>query len=645
MFAALVEFWHLHTPIFSIVLPAFAAFSLILLGYPSLDSNIHRRRLHTSRVIGLAATALGFLLALDVLQQASHGVIKSYYLGEWAAPFGIALVLDRLSALMIMLTYALALPVLWYATGGWDHKGRYFHAMFQFQLMGLCGAFLTGDLFNLFVFFEILLLASYVLLLHGQGRVRFRMGVHYVILNLTASAIFLIGLAMVYGNVGTLNMADVARLLPTLDSDHLAMAQAAAMLLLVVFAIKAALVPLSFWLPNTYAAASPPVMALFAIMTKVGVYSMLRVNDTIFAAATVGASLQLMSWLLPMALISSIIGIIGALAAHNMRHLASYLLLSSVGTILIGVALPSAAAWSSALFYLIHSTLAVAAFYLLVEWISYQRSVVNDTLRPAIAVQQPVLLGMCTIVVMMMIAGMPPFSGFLGKIMLLRSATELPGTLWIVCTVLLVSFISLVALMRMGITIFWQVEPPNEVVQSQYLSPDRVIPARLPVALFALLLMLLLLTVFAAPVRQYTTATALQLQNAPAYQKAVLQYDANNQPISRRPFDSAYLPYVKDNQTSAGIKHSQAPLPHVDASGSGATDSQNLVKDPLLIHQAEQIEQSAHQVTDPFKRQPGGASETSVAAAPVLQPQQSVTPQLPKQVNAELKPARSSHAP
>lgn len=614
MLAALLEFWRLHTPIFSILLPAFAAFSLILVGYPSLDANQYKRRLHASRLIGLIATVVGFLLALDLLLQASAGQIKTYALGQWAAPFGIVLVLDRLSALMVLLTYALALPVLWYASGGWDAKGRYFHSLFQFQLMGLCGAFLTGDLFNLFVFFEILLLASYVLLLHGQGRMRFRMGVHYVVLNLTASAIFLIGLALVYGTVGSLNMADVARLLPALGREQFAMAQAAGMLLLVVFAIKAALVPLSFWLPNTYSAASPPVMAFFAIMTKVGVYSILRVNGSIFAAATAQTSLQLMSWLLPVALVSSLIGVMGALAARSLRRLVSYMLLSSVGTIVIGIALPSATAWSAALFYLIHSTLVVAAFYLLAEWISYQRSATEDALRPAMAVQQPVLLAIASMLVMMVIAGLPPFSGFLGKVMLLRSAAELPGTFWMFLTILLVSLISLVTLVRAGIVLFWQVEPSTAPVQSQYLLAERSIPHRLPLAFFSLMAALILLTIFASPVHQYTTATALQLQDARAYQKAILQYDANNQPISRRPFDSSYLPYVKNTAAPANLTHSQVR------------------QDPALPDKAK--------LSDSL---PGHRSAEPALSEPVTTADQSSMPKLSN--NAQIKPVRIPNAP
>ncbi|WP_285078084.1 proton-conducting transporter transmembrane domain-containing protein, partial [Escherichia coli] len=182
-----------------------------------------------------------------------------------------------------------------------ETRGRYFHAIFHFLLMGLCGAFLTGDLFNLFVFFEILLMASYVLLLHGQGKPRFQLGVHYVIINLLASALFLIGLGMIYGSVGSLNMADVSRLLPTLDADQHKLAVAGALLLFVVFGIKAAMLPVGFWLPKTYAVASTPVAAIFTIMTKVGIYAILRVNGTVFNDVLSQEIFK--SWLLPIGLV------------------------------------------------------------------------------------------------------------------------------------------------------------------------------------------------------------------------------------------------------------------------------------------------------------------------------------------------------
>ena len=183
---------------------------------------------------------------------------------------------------MLLLTYILALPIVVYASQDWDARGRYFHALCQFLLMGLCGAFLTADLFNLFVFFEILLMASYVLLIHGQGKARFQLGIHYVVINLLASALFLIGLGLIYASVGSLNMADVARIFPTLPEDQATLAQTGGYLLFIVFAIKAAVLPLGFWLPKTYAVASTPVAAIFTVMTKVGLYAILRVNSVIF---------------------------------------------------------------------------------------------------------------------------------------------------------------------------------------------------------------------------------------------------------------------------------------------------------------------------------------------------------------------------
>ena len=610
MWDAIVNFWQFHTPIFSILIPAFSAFILILVGYPSLDSHKHKRRLHTSRILSLIATIVGFLLSINLLLQANDGEINRYYLGEWAAPFGIALTLDRLSALMVMLSYIIALPVLWYATGGWDQKGRFFHAIFQFQLMGLCGAFLTGDLFNLFVFFEILLIASYVLLLHGQGRVRFRMGVHYVIINLLASALFLIGLAMIYGNVGSLNMVDVARLLPTLPPDQFAMAQSAGMILLIVFGIKAAIIPLSFWLPNTYAAASPPVAALFAIMTKVGLYGILRVNGTIFAAASVSASGMLNHWLLPIGLVSTLFGAIGALASNNLRRLVGYMLLSSIGTILIGIALFNSQAWSAALFYLVHSTLVVAAFYLLAEWIRHQRSATGDMLHPSFAVQQPRLLGALAFIIFMIIVGLPPFTGFLGKAMLLQSTIGTAGSGCIIIIVLITSFISLVAMVRAGIVVFWQSEPINELVQAEYSSTDKMTPSRLPLAFFSLLTALVAMVVFASPVKQYMNATAIQLKNVDIYQNAVLQYDENNDVISTRLFDPTYLPNVK-NTNNETITH-----PSADHIGDQLTTSSSAPEE--LVEHAAQVE-----------------NPTPVTDAPIIT---NKPPQLPKEVISKLEP-------
>jgi multicomponent K+:H+ antiporter subunit D len=307
------------------------------------------------------------------------------------------------------LTYTLALPIIAYASQGWDARGRYFHALFQFLLMGLCGAFLTADLFNLFVFFEILLMASYVLLIHGQGKARFQLGIHYVVINLLASALFLIGLGLIYASVGSLNMADVARLFPTLAPDQAALAQAGGYLLFTVFAIKAAVLPLGFWLPKTYAVASTPVAAIFTVMTKVGLYAILRVTSVIFLN---DHDHSLFDILLILGLLSSLYGVIGAIGALRLRRFVGFMILSSLGTICIAIGLHRTEAWAAGLYYLFHSTIIGAAFYLLCGWITAQRGEFKDHLKVAPRMKQEKLLSICFFIIALMMAGLPPFSGF-----------------------------------------------------------------------------------------------------------------------------------------------------------------------------------------------------------------------------------------
>jgi multicomponent K+:H+ antiporter subunit D len=279
-----------HLPVLVVLLPAFTAMALLLLGDHGGDAHggHDHPRMQWSRRLGLASVLLGLLLSAVTVAQAAGGTLAVYRVGDWPAPYGIVLVVDRLSAMMLLLTSLVAAPVLWYASGGWDARGRHFHAMFQFQLMGLNGAFVTGDLFNLFVFFEVLLIASYVLMVHGQGGQRFKFGLHYVVLNLSASALFLIGVSLLYARTGTLNLADLALRVPLVQAPDAAVVKAAALVLLVVFGFKAALAPLSLWLPATYASATAPVAALFAIMTKVGVYAIVRVHGVVFGAEEIG---------------------------------------------------------------------------------------------------------------------------------------------------------------------------------------------------------------------------------------------------------------------------------------------------------------------------------------------------------------------
>ncbi|EXA90758.1 NADH-Ubiquinone/plastoquinone (complex I), various chains family protein [Acinetobacter sp. 1289694] len=542
-----LSFWQQHTPIFSILIPAFTAFILLLLGNPGAGALKDDWRQPWRRGISLISAIAGLITAIVYLSYASTGQITVYQLSEWSAPFGIVLVLDRLSAFMLALTYALAVPVLWYASDNWDTRGRYFHAMVHFLLMGICGAFLTGDLFNLFVFFEILLMASYVLLLHGQGKPRFQLGVHYVIINLLASALFLIGLGMIYGSVGSLNMADVSRLIPTLEADQHKLAVAGSLLLFVVFGIKAAMLPVGFWLPKTYAVASTPVAAIFTIMTKVGIYSILRVNGTVFDDALSQEILK--SWLLPIGLITSLYGVIAAIGADRLRRFVGFMVLSSIGTLLTAIAMSNTQAWSGALYYLVHSTLIGAAFYLFCGWITSQRGDFKDHLKVAPRIKQEKAAMLTYFLIAMMMAGLPPFSGFLGKVFILQATVEASYQGWIIGVVLVVSLLSIIALTRVGFILFWRASAPEQdPIHPAYILyralPERA-PPRNDQVIYLLLAGLIAYVVFAAPIQHYTLSTAEQIQDHALYKHSILKVDQNGEVISVQPYDPAYLPETK----------------------------------------------------------------------------------------------------
>jgi multicomponent K+:H+ antiporter subunit D len=533
MTAPIFAFWLQHAPVLSVLLPAFTAMALLLLGdfggMSEQGGGHDSATVRWRRRLSLASVALGTVMAAGLVWHASGGELLVYRLGEWPAPFGIVLVLDRLSALMVLLTYLVAAPVLWYATGGWDVRGRHFHAIYQFQLMGLSGAFLTGDLFNLFVFFEVLLIASYVLLLHGQGRERLRMGLHYVVLNLAGSGLFLIGLAMIYAVTGTLNMADLALRVAQLTGDSALIARAAALILLVVFGLKAALVPLYFWLPGTYASASAPVAALFAIMTKVGVYSIIRTHWGIFGVEAGEASLAAQAWLLPLALTTSVLGALGAMAARDMSRMVAYLTVSSVGTILAGVGLFTPETLSAALYYTLHSTIVIAGLFLLVELMAAQRGEAGDRLRPAVALREPVLLGVMMLFGAASVAGLPPLPGFLGKLMVLQSVSGLAAQPW-VWSVVLLGFFSIVGLARAGVIVFWHVQVEEAASRSGSGASVKLLSA-----VWIFMALTLALAALASPVKRYTDAAAAQLADTAAYTEALLGSPGK----TTRPYDGA----------------------------------------------------------------------------------------------------------
>lgn len=447
------------------------------------------------RIFGLAGTVALTAICGALLYGATVAPPEAYFLGDWPAPFGIVLVLDRLSALMVTLTAILALVVQLYAIGsGWDARGKHFHALVMFQLMGLCGAFLTGDMFNLFVFFEVLLIASYGLMIHAGGKARLRAGVQYVAFNLVGSTLFLFALATLYSVTGTLNMADLAAKVPLLPPGDAALIRVAAVLLLLVFAIKGALVPLQFWLPVTYANAPGPVAALFAVMTKVGAYAVIRVYTLVFPPTTPATGSLIADLLLPAALVTLVIGALGTLGARNFARMVAFAAIASMGTVFIAIALFTPAGTTAALYYMLHSTLATAALFLIADMVIERRG--STELRGALpAMPQSGLIAALYFAAAIAMAGMPPLSGFLGKLLILDAARAEIGTVWPV--ILVTSLVTIIGLSAAGSTLFWK---PHSVENRA--APSAVArPAALPfVAIGLLLALLALLTIFAGPV-------------------------------------------------------------------------------------------------------------------------------------------------
>jgi multicomponent K+:H+ antiporter subunit D len=411
-----------------------------------------------------------------------------------------------------------------------------FHPLFQFLLMGINGAFLTGDLFNLFVFFEVLLAASYGLALHGSGSTRVMAGLHYIVVNLVASLLFLIGVSLIYGVAGTLNMADLTERISAIRAEDRALLESGAGILAIAFLVKAGMWPLCFWLPGTYGAAPPPVASIFAILTKVGAYIVLRLWLLLFGE-NAGASAQFGGdWLLLGGMATVAFGSIGCLASQDLARLAAFSVLVSSGTILAATGMGQVGVTGAALFYLVSSTLGLGAFFLLIELVERGREPGADVLavtrelygeedelaqsdEVGIAIPATMgVLGLAFVGCAVLLSGLPPLSGFIGKFALLTAALNTPAgeasiARWLLLLVLILSGLAtLVAMTRAGIRAFWA-------------APDRTVPrVRLieiaPVAV--LLLLCAIQTIEAGPIMRFMQAAAQSLHAPQDYIRGVL---------------------------------------------------------------------------------------------------------------------------
>jgi multicomponent K+:H+ antiporter subunit D len=526
-----------HLIVAPVVLPLLAAAVMLALGgerHRSINAV-----LNVVTALALIAISATLLCKADA---APGGIWNVYRLGDWPVPFAIVLVLDRLSALMLLLTSLLGTAAAVFSLARWHRAGVHFHPLLQFLLMGLNGAFLTGDLFNLFVFFEVLLAASYGLVLYGSGSVRVMTGMQYIAINLVASLLFLVGVSLIYGVTGTLNMADLAARIAALPAGDRALLEAGAGILAVAFLVKAGMWPLCFWLPGTYAAVPAPVGAIFAILTKVGVYVLLRLWLLLLGAGA-GAPAHFGGELLFAGGMATIVfGAIGTLASQDMSRLAACSVLVSSGTVLAALGLAQTGVTGGALFYLISSTLGLGAFFLLIELIERGREPGADVLavtrelygeedesesedEAGIAIPATIaLLGLAFIGCAVVIAGLPPLSGFVAKFAMLSAAlqpnTAVPVHSWVFLVILILSGLAaLIAMTRAGIRVFWVSEREAPRVRLVEMAPVAV-----------LLLLCVLQTVQAGPVMRFMQATAQSLHTPHDYMRGVLEFSSMRRP-------------------------------------------------------------------------------------------------------------------
>lgn len=529
---------------------------------------LREERQRTKVALNIAATFMGLVVAVLLLVQAKDPAVQTslgvYLPGNWPAPFGIVLAIDRLSAMMLVLSSTVALAAVIFSAARWHRAGVHFHPLFQFQLMGLAGAFLTADLFNLFVFFEIMLAASYGLLLHGSGRPRVAAGLHYIAINLAASSLFLIGVSMLYGITGTLNMADLARSIAGVAVSDRGLLHAAAAILAVAFLIKAAVWPLNFWLVPAYSAATAPVGALFALMTKVGVYTVLRLWTLIFGAEA-GESAQFGShWIIGAGMLTMAFGAIGMMGSQRLGHLAGYAAVLSSGTLLAAVGFGQNLLTAGLLYYLLSSTLAVSALFLLTDLIDRWRNrgfnlapheqsddapFLSADLVPTERMslddeedQAPIgqvipaavaFLGLAFMACTLILAGLPPLPGFIGKFAMIHAVLNplglgasngfhpgVPG--WALVALLIGSgLLALLALTRAGVRHFW--------ASHDRTAPKLLVLEGLPIAM--LLVACAALVWQAGAVMRYTQATADALHAPATYIHAVMSAAPVTKPV------------------------------------------------------------------------------------------------------------------
>ena len=496
------------------------------------------RGVNLQRFIALVVlAALTVISALLIIVADTHG-IQTVQMGGWEAPIGITLVADRLSSIMLFVSSIVLFAVMWYGIsqglrdGDDDDPVAVFLPSYMLLSMGVNLSFLAGDLFNLYVGFEIFLVASYVLLTLGASPQRVRAGIGYVMVSMASSMVFLFALALVYASVGTVNMAQAGIRMEDVPTGTKAAIFAT---ILIAFGIKAAVFPLDAWLPDSYPTAASIVTAVFAgLLTKVGVYAIIRMRSTVF---TDGSLDSMLMWV---ALLTMIVGVMGAIAQNDIKRLMSFTLVSHIGYMIFGVALGSVAGLSGAIFYAVHHILVQTSLFLVVGLVERQAGSAQLRRLGSLLYTAPVI-GVLYLVPALNLGGIPPLSGFLGKVMLIQAGAE-DGS-WLAWTLIggavVTSLLTLYAMMNVWSKGFLRdradapegdvvlARPANLAERGETVSAgERDDVGRIPVGMFLSTALLVLtstsITFLAGPISNITDRAAQSAQDVTIYRSAVL---------------------------------------------------------------------------------------------------------------------------
>lgn len=442
-----------------IILPFMAGVIMLFMGKRPIPHRI------VSAITGLVMVVVA---AFNVYYVYTNGTMVTF-VSNWSAPFGISVVYDMVAALLVLTTSIVMFFVVVYSfqSIGYERERYYYYPMVMFMITGILGAFTTGDIFNMFVFFEVFLLASYVLITLGSRKIQLQEGFKYLVVNIVSSNFFLVGLAYLYSVTGSLNMADIHIKLSNYDGN-LAIMTIIAVVFLFVFATKAGLFPLYFWMPGSYNAPPMPIIALFgALLTKVGVYAIAR-TYSLFFTNDVGYTHQV---LLLLALLTIVAGCIGALAYTDMKQIIIYNIMIAIGVIIVGFSMMDYAGTIGSMYYLIHDMIIKAALFLLIGFIIY-RTGKNDANDLGGLIKQHPVVGWTFFFAALSLAGVPPLPGFFGKFFIVESAFANGHTIAAII-VLLSSLIVLYSIMKIFIKVFWG--EPAEPIELKSIKSDKLL--------------------------------------------------------------------------------------------------------------------------------------------------------------------------